>query len=67
MPLLFLEVGGIFNDIVNREGKIMLRFFIEGESPRELYYDVHCDNNLMYDSNIHHYYMSPNIIEETES
>ena len=59
-----LKVAGIFNDFVYREGKKMLWFSVEGESPRELYYDVHCENNLMYDSNIRHYYTSPDIIEE---
>lgn len=58
-----LIAPGIFNDFVYREGKIMLWFSVEGESPRELYYDIHCEDNLMYDSNIHHNYTSPDIIE----
>lgn len=60
-----IKVAGVFNGLVDREGRIMLWFSIEGESPKELYYDIHCENDLIYDDSIHHHYTSPSIIEDT--
>jgi len=58
-----LKVAGLFYDIVNKEGRIMIHFYTEEDESHELYYDINGENKLEFDENIRKTISVPDLIE----
>ena len=58
-----LKVAGLFYDIVNKGGRIMIHFYTEEDESHELYYDINGENKLEFDENIRKTISVPDLIE----
>ena len=61
-----LHVIGLFEDVVNKKGRILIGFTLDDDSSQCFYYDINDNNEKEYDEEYKGYFSIPILIENLE-